>query len=183
MRTRWLAAGATAVLVLAACNNAEPTPNPELAFCDSLETLAGAVATVDELNAQSTVDDVQTAIEGVTTAAAGVRESANDLAESQVDAIESAADELKSYGESIEGSETVEQAIAGLGEQIAAVKAARQEAGQAHCGLVEAQAAASSAAEQIDAAQSAAAEQIGSAASAVAGAIASLVPDALASPG
>jgi len=146
MRTRWLAAGAAALLMLAACNNAEPTPNPELAFCDSLDALGQSVAALDELGADSTVDEVTASLEAVEAAAADVREQAGDLADSQVDAIESAANELADYRGTIEGTETIEQVIQGFADQVAALKAARQEAGQVHCGLAEAEAAASQAA-------------------------------------
>lgn len=149
MRVRWLAAGSAAVLLLAACNNAEPTPNPELAFCDSLEVLAQSVAAFDKLDAQSTVDDVQAGMEAVEEAAGNVRDAAGDLADSQVEAIQTAADELRDYRETLDGSETVEQVVAGFADQVVALKAARLEAGQAHCGLAEAQAAASQAAEAL----------------------------------
>jgi hypothetical protein len=182
IRTRWLAAGSAAVLLLAACNDAQPTPSPELAFCDSLDTLAQSVASLQELDAQSTVDEVQEGIEAVGTAAQGVRDAAGDLAQSQMEAIQTAADELRDYGDTIEGSETIEQVIAGLAEQIAALQAARLEAGTVHCGLAEAQAAASAVAEQVEAAASAAAERVEAAASAVAEALASALPEPAGSP-
>jgi len=146
MRTRWLAAGAAALLVLAACNNAEPTPDPELAFCDSLDALAQSVAAVEALDTDATVDEVESSLEAVEAAAADVREQAGDLAESQVDAIEAAANELADYRSTIEGTETIEQVIQGFADQVVAIKAALQEAGQVHCGLAEAEAAASQAA-------------------------------------
>ncbi len=162
MKTRWLAVGAAAMLLLAACNNAEPTPNPELAFCDSLDALDQSVADVEAMSADSTVDDVESGMEAVEAAAATVKDTAGDLAESQVEAIDAAAQELADYRGTIEGTETVEEVIAGFADQVVALKAARQQAGETHCGLVQAEAAASQAAEQIDAAASQAAEALAS---------------------
>ena len=148
MKTRWLAVGAAAMLVLAACNNAEPTPNPELAFCDSVDALAQSVADLEALGADSTVEEVETGLEAVEAAAATVKESAGDLAESQVEAIEAAAQELADYRGTIEDTATVEEVIAGFADQVVALKTARQQAGEAHCGVVQAEAAASQAAEE-----------------------------------
>jgi hypothetical protein len=52
--------------------------------------------------------------------------------------------------------------MAGFADQVVALKAAQLEAGQAHCGLEEAQAAASQAAEALDAAASQVAEALAS---------------------
>ena len=171
MKTRWLAVGAAAMLLLAACNNAEPTPNPELAFCDSLDTLAQSVADVEAFGADATVDEVQSGLEAVGVAAADVKDAAGTLAETQVEAIEAAAQEIADYRGTIEGTETVEEVIAGFADQVVALKAARQQAGEAHCGLAQAEAAASQAAAQVDAAASQAAE-----------ALASLLPEPAESP-
>ena len=182
MKTRWLAVGAAAMLLLAACNNAEPTPNPELAFCDSVDALAQSVADLEALGADSTVEEVEAGLEAVEAAAATVKETAGDLAESQVEAIEAAAQELADYRGTIEDTATVEEVIAGFADQVVALKAARQQAGEAHCGLVQAEAAASQAAEAIDAAASQAAEAVEAAASQAAEALASVLPEPVESP-
>ena len=135
MKTRWLAVGAAAMLLLAACNNSEPTPNPELAFCDSLDTLAQSVADVEAFGADATVDEVQSGLEAVGVAAADVKDAAGTLAETQVEAIDVPRPRSSpTTAARSEGTETVEEVIAGFADQVVALKAARQQAGEAHCG-------------------------------------------------
>ena len=164
-----MAVGASVLLLfVAACDEAEPTPDPALAFCDSLEVLAESVAALDALDVNATVEDVQTDVEAVSADAADVKDAAGDLAESQYEAIESAVEELQSYTDNIDETETIEQVLQGLATQVADIKAARVEAGTVHCGLTEADAAAQEAEATIEAAASAAADEVEAAASAAA---------------
>jgi hypothetical protein len=168
MTKKHLAVGASLLLLFAvACDEEEPTPDPALAFCDSLQTLAGSIEDLEALGPDSTVEDVQGGVDAVSEAAGEVRESAADLAESQVEAIESAVADLESYRDSISEDETVADVIEGLAAQVAAVKQARAEAGQVACGeeeaeaaVEEAQATAAAVQEEAEAAASEAAAQV-----------------------
>jgi chemotaxis protein histidine kinase CheA len=186
MTKKYLAAGAALILLFAvACNEEEPTPDPALAFCDSLQTLAGSIEDLEALGPSSTVEDVQNGVDAVSEAAGEVRDSAADLAESQVEAIESAVSDLEGYRDDISDDETIADVIEGLAAQVAAVKQARAEAGQVACGeeeaeaaVEEAQATAEAVQEEAEAAASEAAEQVEEAAEGAAAAVEETVEDA-----
>ncbi len=150
MHLKLLALGAASLLLFAACDNAEPTPNPEVAFCDSLQTLTAAVVDMEKLGPTDTVDEVQSGAIAVQDAFQSFKSAAGELAESEVAAIESAAADLKFAAESVDTNDTVVAALDSLTPQIRALKKAGVQAGTAQCGLVEAQEAASAAAEAVE---------------------------------
>jgi hypothetical protein len=168
MTKKYLAIGSALVLLFAvACDEEEPTPDPALAFCDSLQALAGSIEDLEALGPSSTVEDVQNGVDAVSEAAGEVRDNAADLAESQVEAIESAVSDLEGYRDGISEDATIAEVIEGLAAQVAAVKQARAEAGQVACGeeeveaaVEEAQATVEAAQEEAEAAASEAAEQV-----------------------
>ncbi len=175
MRTRTLALAGVVALALAGCRSATPTPDPTLAFCDSLKTLAASVATLEQVNASSTVDDVQADLAALQSAVAEVKETAGTLAQDQVAQIQAAAQQLADFGETVEGSETLGEVATSFAQQVAALKAARAQAGTVHCGEAEIDAAASAAVVEasaavveVEASASAAAEEIEAEASALA---------------
>jgi hypothetical protein len=185
MKSHLAVLGAAVLLVAAACNNATPTPDPTVAFCDSLKTLTTAVADFKKLDAQSTIEDIQTSAAAVKSDFDAFKTAAGSLASDQVKAIESAVSELQTAVKNVPDTDTVEQALQSLRPQIQAVEAARAEAGQANCGEVAAQAAASAAAEAVGSAKagleaqaSAAAAAVGSAKASLKAAVESLVPGA-----
>ena len=137
MRASFVALGIAALLVVGACSGSStPTPNPQVAFCSSVSSLASAIKTFKSMNAQDTITDIQTSAEAVKTAAQTVKDSAGSLATSQVAAIETAAANLQSSVAAIPSTDTVDQAIASLAPQVEALEAARFEAGKANCGEV-----------------------------------------------
>ena len=156
MKSRLTVLGAAVLLMAAACNNAEPTPDPTVAFCDSLKTLGTAVADFKKLDAQSTIEDIQTGAEAVKSDFDAFKTAAGNLANDQVKAIEDAVSELQTAVENVPDTDTVEQAVQSLVPQIEAVEAARAEAGSAQCGEVAVEAAASAAADAASAAADAA---------------------------
>lgn len=132
MKTKLMALGAASLLLfaVAACDDEE---DPEVAFCESLVALSSSVSELDSLDANSTVDEYNSAVDGVAEAVTKVKDSAGDLAEEQVEAIEAAVDDLKSYKDDLDGSESVTQAVQGSGPALAAIQAARAEAGTVNC--------------------------------------------------
>jgi len=137
MRTRIVTVGLAVLLVAGACNaNASPTPNPQVAFCSSLKSLASAVANLKAMNGQDTIADIQSSAAAVQTAFQALKDSAGTLATSQVDAIGTAVTTLQTTVGSIPSTDTVDQAIQAIAANAAAVEAARAEAGQANCGEV-----------------------------------------------
>ena len=143
MKTKLIALGAASLLLfaVAACDDEE---NPEVAFCELLVALTTSVADLDALDPNSSVDDYNAAVDAVSEAVTNVKDSAGDLAEEQVQAIESAVDDLKGYRDDLDGSESVAQAVQGSAPALAAIQAARDEAGTVNC----AEAAAEEAAEE-----------------------------------
>ena len=142
MKKTIIALGASALLlVAAACDEAEPTPDPALTFCDSVEAMAASVEALEGLGIDNTVEEVEAGIDAVAEAAAAVKDSAGDLAESQAEAIEDAVAELQSFRDTIEDDQTIAEVLASLADDVAAVRQARIEAGTVHCGYEEAEAA------------------------------------------
>jgi hypothetical protein len=137
MRGRFITIGLAVLLVAGACNaTASPTPNPQVAFCSSISSLASAIKTFKSMNAQDTIADIQTSAEAVKTAAQAVKDSAGTLATSQVAAIDTAATNLQSSVAAIPSTDTVDQAISSLAPQVEALEAARFEAGKTNCAEV-----------------------------------------------
>lgn len=151
-----LTAGAVALLVLAACSNAEPTPDPKVAFCDSLRTLSSSVKDFRALGANDTVEDVQTSAAAVKTAAEAVKTAAGNLAESEVATIQTAAGELESAVGDIDPEDTVAEAVTSLAPQARAFHQSVSAAHETHCGAALLEAEATAAAEAAASLQAAA---------------------------
>ena len=143
MKTKLIALGAASLLLfaVAACDDEE---DPEVAFCESLVALTASVDELSSLDAASSVDDYNSAVDNVSDAVTEVKDSAGDLAEEQVAAIQAAVDDLKSYKDDLDSSMSVTEAVQGSGASLAAIQAARAEAGTVNC----AEAAAEEAAEE-----------------------------------
>jgi hypothetical protein len=137
MRARSITAVLAALLVVGACNgSASPTPNPQVAFCSSVSSLASAIVTFKSMNAQDTIEDIQASAAAVKAAAQALKDAAGTLATSQVDAIQAAATGLQDAVAAIPSTDTVDQAIASLVAPVEALEVARFEAGKAQCGEV-----------------------------------------------
>jgi hypothetical protein len=137
MKMKLLAVVAASALLVVACDDdSEPTPDPALAFCDSAASLAAAVVSFRQLDAQDTIADIQTSAEAVEAAFQAFETSAGDLAESQVETIQDAAGELRSAIDAIPDTDTVDQALASLTPQVAALREAINEAGETNCARV-----------------------------------------------
>ena len=149
MKSRLAALAAAGVLLVAACNNdSEPTPDPAVAFCDSAASLAAAVVSFRQMDAQDTIEDIQTSTEAVRAAVQALESSAQNLAESQVQDIQDAAGELQSAVAAIPETDTVDQALASLKPQVAALREAVNTAGETNCARTLVREEASMAAEQ-----------------------------------
>ena len=133
--------GAALLFAIAACDDEE---DPEVAFCESLVALTASVDELSSLDAASSVDEYNSAVDKVSEAVTEVKDSAGDLAEEQVAAIQAAVDDLKSYKDDLDSSMSVTEAVQGSGASLAAIQAARAEAGTVNC----AEAAAEEAAEE-----------------------------------
>lgn len=168
MYARLAAVAVAGLMVLAACDNdSEPTPDPALAFCDSATSLAAAVVSFRQMDAQDTIEDIQTSAAAVQAAFQALETSAGNLAESQVSDIQGAVDDLQSAVSDIPDTDTVNQALASLAPQVAALREAVNAAGDTNCAAVLIEAQASAAAEEaeeaaatMEAEASAAAEEV-----------------------
>jgi hypothetical protein len=99
--------------------------DPEVVYCQSLVELSASVDALGAVDATSTVEDFDTTVDGVREAATTMEESLRGLVESQIAALETAVGDLEGYRDSLEGDETVEEAVQGAGTAIAAVVSAR----------------------------------------------------------
>jgi hypothetical protein len=166
MNRSLLAVGAAAMLVLAACNESEPTPDPKVAFCDSLRTLASSVQDFRALGAENTIEEIEAGAASVKDAADAVKDAAGSLSDAQVDDIEAAADDLQAAVDDISSDATVVEAVQSLVPQLLALRTSINDVGELSCGAV-----------LLEAEASAAVEQAAAQASAIAGAAASLAAE------
>jgi hypothetical protein len=103
--------------------------DPEVVYCQSLVALSASVDALGAIGTTSTVDEFETAVDSVREAATTFEESLRGLIEAQVEALESAIGDLEGYRDSLEGDETIEEAVQGAAAAVTAVGTARAEVG------------------------------------------------------
>lgn len=121
MPNKWIF-GAVAVLsaVLAVAfvgcgGDDKPTvPEAESQVCTGLEDLATAIGGVQDLDADSTVDDAQSAVAAVQSAWDDLKSSAGNLKQAEKDALQSSVDDLQSSIQDVSGSDTISEALADI---------------------------------------------------------------------
>jgi hypothetical protein len=135
-----MAAGLAALLSLgitSAVSAIGEDEDPAVVYCQSLVGLSAAVDALSAIDESSTVDEFETAVDGVRDAASTFEESLRGLAESQIADLETALGDLQGYRDSLEGDETIEEAMQGAASAIAAVGAAREQVGTIpNCAIV-----------------------------------------------
>jgi uncharacterized protein YqeY len=103
--------------------------DPEVVYCQSLVALSASVDALGAIDTNSTVEALETAVGDVRDAATAYEESLRALVEAQVETLESAISDLEGYRDSLEDDETIEEAVQGAAETIAAVGTARADVG------------------------------------------------------
>jgi hypothetical protein len=135
-----LATGLTVTLVLSMVSGAvarRDQEDPAVTYCSSLTELATSIESLASMSTSSTVDEFKAGVEQVKEASAATKESIEGLVEAQVAALQTAVDDLKGYTDSLSGDETMEQAMQGAVDQMAAVASARDAVGTLpNCALV-----------------------------------------------
>ncbi len=106
---RLIAFVAVAALALAACSSS--VEDATEAYCDDLESLAGAIASVNSLSATSSVDDFQDTADDISDAFDDVRSSAADVEDAVTDEIDSARSDFRDAVEDIDSSESLAAGI------------------------------------------------------------------------
>ena len=127
MTQRTIAAWACSLLLLgslAACSNSETQEEAESAVCTSLAQVKTAAADVKQLNANSTIDEVQAAEKALDTAIAGLRANAADLEQADLAALETAGDEIQKTVSNVSGSATLGEASTAIQNSTTALDAA-----------------------------------------------------------
>jgi hypothetical protein len=99
--------------------------DPAVVYCQSLVALSASVDALSAISTGSTVDEFETAVGDVRDAATAFGESLRGLVDAQVETLETAVGELEGYRDSLEGDETIEEAVQGAAATISAVAAAR----------------------------------------------------------
>jgi hypothetical protein len=112
-------------LVLGACSDDETEEEATSSYCSDLAALGTALNAYGDLNASSTIDEVEQAQEDVADAYQAVQDSAADVADARLDDLEAAYDELAASVNDISGDDTVGEAITNIATQANAVEAAR----------------------------------------------------------
>lgn len=116
---------ATAILGLSACS--ESTEEKEAAACDAYANFQEAVAGLDTLTPESTVDEISSAREDAATAYEDLENAADEVAESRSGELEDAIEALEDAIKDIDGDATVPEAAASLREEVDAVRTARDD--------------------------------------------------------
>lgn len=114
---------AVALLSLSACS--ESTEDKEAAACDAYATFQSAAADLDALTLESTVDEISAARRAAANAYEDLENAADEVAEARSGELEEAIEALEDAVENIDGSATLPAAAASLQEEVAAVRAAR----------------------------------------------------------
>lgn len=127
VRTRWLAALVAVMLlgVLAACGGDDEDPaDAEAQLCEDLALLETSLNNVAALNADSTIDEVETAQDNVEDAWASVEDSAEDVEDARADELSSAVESLNQAFDNIEADAPIDEAVALLQADVTAVQTA-----------------------------------------------------------
>jgi hypothetical protein len=103
--------------------------DPELVYCQSVVALSASVDALGTIDTSSTVDEFDAAVGDVREAATTLQDSLRALVEAQVEGLETAVSDLEGYRDSLEGDETIDQAVQGAAEAVAAVGVARADVG------------------------------------------------------
>lgn len=114
---RLIAFVVVATLALSACSSS--VEDATEAYCDDLETLAGAIASVNSLSATSSIEDFQDTADDISDAFDDVRSSAADVEGAVTDEIDSARSDFRDAVDDIDDSDSLSAGIADV--QAAAV--------------------------------------------------------------
>lgn len=134
MRRIWLLMGVgliAAMLAVAAvaCDDDGPSEEEAMAqLCSDLTQLEAADAAFDNLGADSTIDEIEAANDAYNDALNNVVSSAGDVAEVRAQPIEDAYASLDQAIDDISGDATVVEALSSIGDELAAVDAAYDQA-------------------------------------------------------
>jgi uncharacterized protein YicC (UPF0701 family) len=109
----------------AASTVGQDTQEAEVVYCQSVVGLSASVEALSALDANSTVDELEAAVAGVREAATTYGQSLRTVLDAQLATLETAVGELEAYRDSLEGDETIEEAVQGAAASVASVRAAR----------------------------------------------------------
>jgi hypothetical protein len=99
----------------------------EAILCDDLNGLAGALQNLGQINAQSTVNELETARNDVAKAYESVKASAATVEEARINELDTAYSDFESTVNSISGRDTLGEAAITVAAESANVSAARQQ--------------------------------------------------------
>ncbi len=99
----------------------------EAGLCDDLNGLATAVQNLGQINAQSTVNELESARRDVRTAYESVKSSAATVKEARMDELDTAYSNFDQTVNSISGRDTLGEAATTIAAESANVAAARQQ--------------------------------------------------------
>ena len=112
-------------VALTACDDDPSEEEASSAFCSDLDALGDALDAYGDLDAQSTIDEVEEAQEDVASAYEDVLDSGADVTDARLDDLESAFDDLDASVDDVSGEDTVGEAITSIAANAQAVEAAR----------------------------------------------------------
>lgn len=127
VRTRWVAAFATVMLlgVLAACGGEDENPTEAAAqLCEALAALEVSVNEVAALTADSTIDEVEAAQDNVQNSYEQVEDLAEDVEDIRIDELSSAFEDLNQTLDGIDAGMPISEASALIQEDVTAVQTA-----------------------------------------------------------
>ncbi|MGN0063927.1 MAG: hypothetical protein ACI379_06770 [Nocardioides sp.] len=114
-----------AALLLTGCS--ESTEEKEAAACESYQAYAEAVARLDTLDQASSVDEIADVRDDVKAAHETLVEDLEAVADDRDDQLVAAWEAFGKAVDDIDGDATVPEAAASLSEEVAAIRAAREQ--------------------------------------------------------
>jgi len=113
-----------AFIALAGCRTAPTSPEATQQYCQALGAYAQTVVQLHQLDENATIDDFKNALIATQQAYAGVVEASSQVMDAQRSEIRTATDNLSNAVRDISTSMTVNEAVASVQDELAAVDAA-----------------------------------------------------------
>lgn len=134
-RASMTAAALALGLALVACGDSDDDSVESATedYCQAVADVVDQAVTVQQLNADSTVDDAQSAVDDLESAVDAAEDAAEELGQAEVDALQDAYSDLQSSIDDISDSDTIAEALPQVSEARDAFVAQWEEIRSANC--------------------------------------------------
>ena len=112
---------AASMFAFIACDDEPTQEEANKEFCDDMGEFVASLRVIEDLNRDSSIEDVEAARERARTAYENILESAVGVVEVQIDDLQDAYDELLAAVDSIDDEATIEEALDSVDDEVANV--------------------------------------------------------------